>query len=101
MALTRTKRELESGVSLSWQRIQSGQYLNASRRKARESLEAEAQAITREFENGLRPYQDVEQAEADLQGAILQEIDAKYETLYQTLVLLTLTNRLEYPSEQN
>ena len=95
MTLERVKRDLESRVSLAWHRIASGDYLIQSRRKVRNSLEDESRAINREFENGLRPYQDVEEIEAELQSAILQEINAKYEVYYQRILLLSLTDRLQ------
>ena len=100
MSLERVRRDIESQVSLAWQRIHSGDQLKASRKKVRESLEAEAVAIRKEFENSLRPYQHVQKVEADLQGAILQEISAKYDVYYQRLLLLSLTNRLKLHTQE-
>lgn len=95
MEWARVKREIESRVSLAWHRVIASDLLLKARREARENLSREADAIAKEFENGLRSYQDLEQVEADLQSSILSEIDARYEIYNQQLTLMILTHRFQ------
>ena len=92
--LARLHRDLEKRITLTWQRAIAYEALALSQVSARESLKTEAAALLREFENGLRPYQDVLQAEAGVQHAILQEIEARYLGREQTLQLVSLVDAL-------
>jgi|GEM_PF-6786113 len=92
--LARLRRDLEKRITLTWQRATAYEALALSQISARDSLKREAAALLREFENGLRPYQDVLQAEAGVQDAILQEIEARYLGREQNLQLVSLVNAL-------
>jgi len=94
LSLARLRRDLGKRIALTWQRVSAYEALAFSRADARESLKAEANALQREFENGLRPYQDVLQAEAGVQNAILDEIEARYLGRDQSLQLVSLMNAL-------
>ncbi len=94
LSLDRSRRDIEQQVTLIWTRAISYEALAASQASARDSLRDEARALMREFENGLRPYQDVLQAEAGVQNAILQEIEARYLEREQRLYLLSMINAL-------
>lgn len=94
LSVARLRRDLEKRITLTWKRASAYQALALSQASARESLKAEAAALVREFENGLRPYQDVLQAEAGVQNAILQEIEARYLGREQNLQLVSLVNAL-------
>lgn len=88
------RRDLEKSITLTWQRATAYEALALAQASARDSLKAEAYALLREFENGLRPYQDVLQAEAGVQNAILQEIEARYLGREQSLHLVSLINAM-------
>lgn len=94
LSLDRSRRDIEQQVTLIWTRAVAYEALAASQASARDSLRAEAAALLREFEHGLRPYQDVLQAEAGVQNAILQEIEARYLEREQRLHLLSMINAL-------
>ena len=90
----RARRDLHADMIVTLRRVLSGFGLSAARSEAVQNLDIEVAAITQEFENKLRPYQDVEAAQADLQTARLQEIEAKYDLLFYQIKLLYLTQRL-------
>ena len=75
-------------------RILSGETLIQARSAAVHHLRQEADAIFQEFESRSRPYQDVEQAEADLQAARLHEIETRYSLIFHKIKLLYLTRQL-------
>lgn len=95
LTIDRLAREVKESTSLTWQRIKSYKDLALSRKKARDSLKLEAEALRKEFDNGLRTYQEIETVEADLQLSVLREIEARYLAHQQRIKLLALTNRLQ------
>ncbi|MEL6414061.1 MAG: TolC family protein [Pseudomonadota bacterium] len=94
LSIDRIRRDLEQTVTLTWQRAVSYEAIARSQATARDRLRDEAAALAREFENGLRPYQDVLQAEASVQRAVMDEIEAKFMARQQTLILVSLMNAL-------
>ncbi|MCR9080161.1 MAG: TolC family protein [Hyphomonadaceae bacterium] len=94
LSMDRLRRDIEQQITLVWKRAVAYEALAQSQAAARDSHRAEAHALLREFENGLRPYQDVLQAEAGVQNAILQEIEARYLEREQRLRLVSMINAL-------
>lgn len=94
LSAARLRRDLEKQVTLTWQRANAYESLALAQTRAREKLQAEATALQREFENGLRPYQDILQAEAGVQTAILNEIEARYLAREQSLLMLNFIDAI-------
>ncbi|PHQ68282.1 MAG: hypothetical protein COB92_01535 [Robiginitomaculum sp.] len=95
MELSLLRRSMRERVSLSWYRINAFKELSRVRGQIVQSYRSEASAINKEFEAGLRTYQDVKKVEADLQDAVLSEIESQYSVRYEYLIFLALINKLQ------
>jgi len=94
LRIGRLEREVNESTTLTWERINSYEELAISRRDARDSLREETNALRKEFEKGLRTYQEIKTVEADLQLSVLREIEARYLAHKQRSRLLALTDLL-------
>ena len=94
LGIDRLRREITESTTLTWERISAFEQLAVSRMNARDSLRLETEALRKEFEKGLRTYQEIKTVEADLQLAVIQEIEARFLAHKQRVNLLALTNLL-------
>ncbi len=95
LTLDRQRRDIEKTITQAWQKSIAYERLALSQADMRDSLKAEAEALNREFENNLRPFQDILRAEADVQSAELREIDARYSSRQEKLEIAFFTDSLK------
>ncbi len=94
LEIERLRRELLERTTTTQNRIAAFDELARARAAALSSQRAEVDAIEREFERGLRTFQDFIRAKAELALSEVAEIEARYAARKQRLILLALTDTL-------
>ncbi len=94
LSLDYQKRNIEKSVTLAWQRAIAFERLSLSQIDIKDSLEERSAALTMEFENNLRPFEDILRAKAEIQSTTLRQIEAKYAAMEEKLQIAYLTDSL-------
>ncbi|MXO66643.1 TolC family protein [Altericroceibacterium endophyticum] len=92
--IDRLKRVYRRDLLQGMQRVDAYADLAEARENAASAQRDEVNAVRKQFERGLRPYQDYERAEADLALSEISAIRSRYASLRQRIQVLALLGRL-------
>ena len=97
----RERRDLAEQLRASLARADAFAALADAREDEVGALAAEVAAVRRQFDEGLRPYQEYELAEAALAGAEAEAIQAQYRALRERLTIAILTQSIPLSSSED